>query len=203
MDLSKLKPHQQDGINRITEHGRTHGAHKLHLAYILATVWHETAGWMQPIREGATRYGPAYTDRQAKAAVTSIYAKGIIRTNYALPAGPYKQSYYGRGLVQITWYDNYLKFEKLLGVSLTQNPDLALDWEVSLLIAFRGMYQGLFTGKSLNMIESPADYTAARAIINGDVKRNGKLIADHARKFYTALDDYIPTVLENNHGGTR
>ena len=187
-----LKPHQVDGVSRIVEYAHARRMSRLWLAYVLATVWHETGRWMQPIREGALRYGPAYTDAQSKRAVAAIHAKGIIRTNYALPDGPYKQSYYGRGLVQITWYDNYKKFEDDLGIPLTQYPDLALDWNYSLPITFDGMLKGKFTNKSLSMILSTDDYTAARAIINGDTKTNGKAIADAAVAFYNALADYTP-----------
>lgn len=187
-----LKQHQVDGINRIVEYGGARRVSKLHLAYVLATVFHETGAWMQPIREGALRYGPSYTDAQAKRAVAAIHAKGIIRTNYALPSGPFGQSYYGRGLLQITWYDNYLKFENKLGIPLTRNPDLALDWNYTLPICFDGMIDGMFTSKSLASVVSTKDYTAARAIINGDVSKNGAKVAAQAVTFYNALGAYAP-----------
>tara|TARA_Y100000296_G_scaffold66371_1_gene78403 strand:+ start:33985 stop:34695 length:711 start_codon:yes stop_codon:yes gene_type:complete len=189
--FGKLKQHQVDGMDRIGEYAKLRGTSAVHLAYILATVFHETGKWMQPIREGALRYGPDYTDAQSIRAVTSIYNKGIIRTNYALPTGPYKQSYYGRGLVQITWYDNYLKFENRLDIPLTAKPDLALDWNYANPILFDGMALGLFTGKSLDML-NPAepDFVAARAIVNGDVRKNGKKISDTAKVFLKALDNY-------------
>lgn len=179
---------QVEGMEKIVEYGRKFGYSNVQLAYVLATVFHETARWMEPIREGARRYGPVYTDRQARRAVTSIFDKGIIRRNYSLPNGPYQKSYYGRGLVQITWYDNYAKFAKLLDVDLDSNPDLALDWAVALDILFLGMRDGLFTGKKLSDYTLPADYHKARAIVNGDVRRNGKMIAKEAGHFLTALN---------------
>lgn len=183
----KLTQGQVDGMNKICEYGHKYGYSNARLAYILATVYHETARWMEPIREGARRFGPNYSDAAARRAVASIHAKGIIRTNYALPAGPYKQSYYGRGLVQITWYDNYKKFTELLGVPLDEEPDLALDWGAALDILFLGMRDGLFTGKSLSDYELPDDYYNARRIINGDVKKNGSMIAKEADVFFKAL----------------
>lgn len=182
-----LKQHQVDGMNRVVEYGEKWGYSAPHLAYVLATTYHETAQWMQPIREGARRFGPNYSNESAIRAVTSIYNKGIIRTNYALPAGPHGQSYYGRGLTQITWYDNYLKFEKLLGVPFTQNPDLALEWQHALDIMFLGMRDGLFTGKSLKDYNLPSDFYNARAIVNGDKKKNGQRIAREAEIFYRGL----------------
>ena len=190
-----LKQHQVDGMNKIVEYGEKWGYSPLHLAYILATAKHESANWMQPIREGARRFGPGYTDAQAKRAVASIHAKGIIRTNYALPTGPHNQSYYGRGLIQITWYDNYLKFERLLKKPLTAQPDMALEWDVALDILFLGMRDGMFRkGRSLAMIESPDDYKSARDIVNGDghkkwggVDRIDDRMAGYARTFLKAL----------------
>lgn len=191
-----LKQHQVDGMNKIVAYGIEYGYSREHLAYILATAMHETANWMQPIREGARRYGPRYSDGAAKRAVASIHAKGIIRTNYALPAGPFNQSYYGRGLVQITWFSNYLKFAKLLRQPLTKNPDLALNWDISLDIMFLGMRDGMFTGKKLKDYEFPEQFRQARAIVNGDVKKNGSRIATKALKFYEALeDDYKEGIL--------
>lgn len=183
----RLTQGQVDGMNKIVEYGTKWEYSDEELAYILATVFHETARWMEPIREGGRRTGPAYTDASAKRAVASIHAKGIIRTNYALPAGPYGESYYGRGLVQITWYDNYLKFEKLLGVPLTKNPDLTLEWDIALDILFLGMRDGMFTGRKLKDYDFPAEYRAARAIVNGDVRKNGTAIANEAQVFLKAL----------------
>lgn len=183
----KLTQGQVDGMNKIVEYGYKWEYSDEHLAYVLATTFHETARWMQPIREGARRYGPSYKDSSAKRAVASIFAKGIIRTNYALPAGPYKQSYYGRGLVQITWHTNYKKFAELLGVDLEKNPDLALEWGIALDILFLGMRDGLFTGKALNDYNFPSQFYNARAIVNGDTKKNGKAIANEANAFLKAL----------------
>lgn len=185
----RLKQHQVEGLEKIVTYGAEAGVSRLHLAYILATVWHETAKWMQPIREGARRYGPSYSHESAVRAVTSIYSKGIIRTNYALPDGPYRQSYYGRGLVQITWHDNYRNFDTLLGVPLEKEPDRALDWDVALDILFIGMRDGLFTGKGLDDVSDTTDYRAARAIVNGDGRKYGKALADAGVHFYNALEN--------------
>lgn len=185
-----LKQHQVEGCERIIEYGAERGMSRLHLAYVLATTYHETAKWMQPIREGARRFGPSYSDASAQRAVASIYAKGIIRTNYALPTGPYNKSYYGRGLVQITWYDNYKKF------GIAQDPDKALEWPIALRIMFDGMEKGMFTGKKLSMIKSTDDFYEARAIVNGDKHKNGAQIAREAVVFYNALANYSPEVDE-------
>lgn len=184
---------QVDALNTIIDYAEKRGTSRLHLAYVLATIYHETAKWMVPIREGARRYGTNYTHEQSCRAVAKIHRMGIIRTNYALPDGPYGQCYYGRGQVQLTWYDNYKKFADLLGVPLDKNPDLMLDLGISLEVTFLGMEKGLFRkGRSLDMIKSTDDYRAARDIINGDVKKNGSKIAKEAMVFYDALENYSP-----------
>lgn len=190
----RLSQHQVDGMKRIVEYGEEWGYDPDDLSYVLSTAKHETGGWMQPIREGAHRFGPDYTDASAKRAVASIHAKGIISTNYALPSGPYGQSYYGRGLVQITWYDNYLKFARILGVPLDQNPDLALEWDHALDIMFLGMRDGVFTGKKLSDYDFPAQFKQARVIVNGDShkkwggnERIDDRLARYARTFAAAL----------------
>ena len=191
-----LNQYQVDGMNKIVEYADKWGYSPLHTAYILATTKHESANWMQPIREGARRYGPDYSDASAKRAVASIHAKGIISTNYALSSGPHRQSYYGRGLVQITWYDNYLKFERLLKKPITAQPDLALEWDIALDILFLGMRDGMFRrGRSLSMIETVADYKAARDIVNGDSHKTwggrdriDDRMAGYARTFLVGLE---------------
>ncbi len=176
------KTNAMGGIDRIIKYAGAATLTKEQLAYVLATIYHETAAWMQPIREGASRYGPAYTDAMARSAVNAIYAKGIITTNYATPDKRTGKSYYGRGLVQITWYDNYALF------GIADDPDKALDWPIALDITFRGMSKGMFRkGYSIAMIRSTADWYAARDIINGDKRKNGTKIANYAAAFYAAL----------------
>lgn len=193
----RLTQGQVDGMVKIVEYGDKWGYTPGEVAYSLATVKKETARWMQPIREGARRYGPKYSDAAAKRAVASIHAKGIIRTNYALPAGPYKQSYYGRGLIQITWYDNYKKFTDLLKKPLDKQPDLALDWDISLDILYLGLRDGMFR-KGLGFkdfdFNDPQSVFNAREAVNGDkhkkyggAKTIGKEIADDHFVFLKAL----------------
>lgn len=190
----RLTQGQVEGMQRIVQYGLDRGMSRPDLAYVLATIHWETARWMHPIREGARRYGPEYSDEAARRAVKSIYDKGIIRTNYSLPDGPYGQSYYGRGLVQITWYDNYLRLGKAIGIgtALAKNPDLALDWDTSLAITFVGMEQGLFTKYSLaevpDHMTSPAFDRTDRKIINGDAHKYGDTIAGNAAIFWKALE---------------
>src|SRR5262249_54746395 len=82
---------QVDGLNLLLEYADLVGIEgsaavdDRMAAYIFATAWHETGFTCQPIAE---------------------YGQGAGKP-YGVPAGPYGQVYYGRGFVQLTWYDNY------------------------------------------------------------------------------------------------
>lgn len=134
------------------------------LAYIMATVYHETAATMQPIPE---------------------YGKGRGR-EYGKPDDR-GHVYYGRGYVQLTWKRNYKLFDERYDIGLVDNPDLALQPNIAVKILFDGMINGLFTGKSLGEYFNAAnDWVNARAIVNGSDKAH--LIASYAYHFYDAIN---------------
>lgn len=140
-----------------------------HLAYILATAYHESyhptknPDWL-PVREGFTK-----TNAGAIAAVTKLHKDGKISRNYALPQ-PNGHSYYGRGHVQITWPDNYKKIGDLIGVDLYNFPDLALHRDVSAKALVFGSVEGIYTGRKLSdfdLANGLLDAYNARRVING------------------------------------
>lgn len=138
-------------------------------AYLLATVFHETAQSMQPIREWGRGKGRAY---------------GVVDHSGKAP--------YGRGYVQITWRDNYLRADRALGLQgrLVADYDLALDPEIAGRILKQGMVEGWFTGKTLADYlqgeQAPlAGYAQARRIVNG--RDRAAAIAAHALVFEAAL----------------
>ena len=136
------------------------------IAYVLATVQHETGDVFQPIREAYYLGSKAET-----------YRKNKLRY----------YPYYGRGYVQLTWKENYEKYGKLLGLELVTSPDLALRPDVSLFVLVHGMKTGTFTGAKLSTYfnASRVDFRNARAIINGTDKAD--IIAGHARKWLSTL----------------
>lgn len=136
--------------------------HKLNrdeAAYVLGTVHWETNGTFEPVRE-------AYWVKNAEA-----WRKKNLRY----------YPWYGRGFIQLTWLENYIKAGKRLGVDLTSNPDKAMDPQISAEIAVVGMKEGWFTGKDLDDYIDGVDESAkedflefynARRIVNGMDKAN-------------------------------
>jgi len=157
-----------------------------HIAYILATGYYESyhatknPNW-DPIREGWAK-----TNQGAIAAVKSLYNKGGIPVDYAIPKSN-GLSYYGRGWVQLTWEQNYIEAGRLYGINLHKNPDLALDRNIAALLLVGGMAEGWFTGVSLSdyITTQNTDFLNARRVVNG--KDRAKLISDYAHNFYNAM----------------
>lgn len=131
------------------------------LAYVLATVWHETGKTLVPLSEYGHGAGKDYGKH------LDMGGGPNKRVPYTSP----DKLYYGRGYVQITWKENYKAMSKLTGKDLINSPELALEPDVACEIAIQGMLRGYFTGKSLkNYFPSKTglhDPINARRIING------------------------------------
>ncbi|WP_147445526.1 peptidoglycan-binding protein [Corallococcus aberystwythensis] len=133
------------------------------IAYVLATVEHETGDTFKPIEEASY--------------MTTKEAAAYLR-------GKKYHPYHGRGYVQLTWKRNYQKYSDLLGLDLVRHPELLLQPNVSLFILVHGMKTGAFTSKKLSdyLTASHANlhdaFRRARAIINGT--DSASAIADHA-----------------------
>lgn len=141
------------------------------LAYMFATTYHETAHTMQPIEEFGKGIGKDYGKKLK-----------MSRQPYEYP----DKIYFGRGYVQLTWYENYEKMGKILGVPLLEQPELALKPEIAVKIMFEGMKRGIFTGKKLSdYFNAKTDWRNARRIINGLDK--AELIAGYAKIFFREL----------------
>ncbi len=184
----RLTQSQVDGMNDLLDVWEKSGTDDpRHLAYAFTTDFHETGAKMQPVREGFKR-----SDKESRAYVQRNYGhKG--RDWYCWPQGPYGHVYYGRGDVQLTWYDNYLRMGKILGLPLAQKPDMVLESKVSKMILVEGMLNGVshdgdFTGLSLEDFfnDRVDDPTGARRIING--KDKAFLLAGYHDEFLEAVE---------------
>jgi len=177
----RIKQSQVNGLNRMIAYAVDNNYTRFQTAYILATAHHETGGRMIPVREGFAK-----TDLGARRAVAKLYAKGLITRNYALPKRKGGPSYYGRGLVQITHDYNYDNFGRILKIPLLDNPDLALTWDVALPCLFIGHEKGVYRGHKL---PRTGTFTPKlRGIINGDIRKNGALVAGYAKLYFNALE---------------
>lgn len=167
-----LSQGQVDGMNAVLtawESRAEPDADLRHLAYPLATDKWETSSTMLPIEE---------------------YGKGS-GMSYGKPDPQTKQTYYGRGYVQLTWRDNYAKADKELGLSgdesLEWHAENALDPIIAAEVMFQGMEEGWFrsdtSGKqtlSRYFNDTVNDAFNAREIINGD-KNYTKEWANHEK----------------------
>jgi peptidoglycan hydrolase-like protein with peptidoglycan-binding domain len=159
---------EQDLFDRLLKDGRLID-HRW-VAYIMATVKHETNNTFEPVRE-------AYW-------LSEDWRRRNLRY----------WPWYGRGYVQITWEFNYLRADeeiertyreigKRVNLDLETNPELAMDPDIAYEILVQGMIEGWFTNRKLaDYINRKAcDYEQARRIVNG-MDRAG-LIAGYARDY--------------------
>lgn len=185
-----------DSINAIVD---TYYAHYApvgdpeHLAYILATAYHESyhtslnPQWL-PVREGF-----ASSNAGAVRAVTRLYEQGRISRNYALPQTN-GHSYYGRGYVQITHLANYDRLGNRIGIDLVNFPDLALERITAAKLLVVGSVEGLYTGRQLSDYDTPdllMDAYNARRVING-LDQAGRI-----KEYYNVFHEAIYQAMKN------
>lgn len=140
------------------------------IAYMLATVKHETAHTFQPIEE---RGGYNYFR----------YLIGKLGIRTLAEANKYK----GRGFIQATGRTNYEKYSLILGIDFITNPELMKERENSYKVMIYGFINGTFTGKKITdyINENECDFYNARRCINGTDK--AVLISGYADKIYNCL----------------
>lgn len=176
-----LTQSQVDGFNIIFEAWDKVGNGNIrHLAYILATAYHETGKTMQPVKETTSPRNPNPSDTKVKEILTKAWKAGKlpwVKSNY------WSSGWFGRGFVQLTHKDNYAKAGQKLGIDLVSDPSKAMIPEVSALILIRGMQGGWFTGRKLS---DAGDFLEARRIVNGTDKAGQ--IATYANSFLSALE---------------
>jgi putative chitinase len=178
-----LTAEEVKGCNAILE--AMEGAPLAWTAYALATAYHETASTMQPIKEygGSTYFTRMYDVTGARAQMA------LANGNTCAGDGP---KYCGRGLVQLTWKNNYKRAGDKCGVDLVANPDRAMEPTIAAKIMRHGMEEGWFTGKRFSDYlpakgrATLGQYGYARYIINGTDR--AQQIAGHAKQFEQALE---------------
>jgi hypothetical protein len=169
-----LSQPQVNGLTSVLDEWEANYAHgdDRWLAYMFATAHLETGRKMQGVEEIGKGRGRPYGSK--------INQHG---KSYTIP----DKIYYGRGLVQLTWYENYEKAGREIEKDLLNQPELALDINNAVKIMFLGMMNGWFTGAKLSRFFNPTteDWKNARKIINGLDKAD--LIASYAHSYYAAI----------------
>lgn len=188
LKFGSLSQDAVDNINLIVETCEKYGLSYPQTAYLLATTYHETAHTFKPIEEygkgKGRKYGTLYTN--SKGVKYGIAGSGGNTYLYS----DYPHLYYGRGFVQLTWFDNYKFAGEQLGIDLINNPDLALQPKYASEILVKGSINGWFTSKKLSdyINDKSKNYYQARRVINSLDK--AQLIASYAVVFEKALRSY-------------
>jgi putative chitinase len=160
-----------------------------HLAYIFGTGFGEAK--LTPTRENmnysAARIRQVWPSRpeaakfagKPKALANSVYG-GRLGNRPGTDDG---WDYRGGGIDQLTGRAN---FEK---VGIADKPEKILQPEFAAWSIVHGMTTGRYTGRKLSDFDGANgfDFVRARAIVNGDVKLNGKKYAGYALSFKAAL----------------
>ncbi|WP_312377018.1 hypothetical protein [Pseudomonas oryzihabitans] len=167
-----------------------HKANIYEIAYMLATVRHETYHYLsQEFFSKKPEIGElSYFDKYDPILANTVQLRRrAIENGNSQQGDGYK--YRGRGCVHLTWKKNYLKASEKFEVDFVSNPDLAAEFKYSVPIMIWGMTNGIFTGKKLkDYINSErTDFEGARRIINGSDQKD--LIAGYARKFLDILEE--------------
>jgi hypothetical protein len=195
----KLSQEQVDGMEFDLAYWEAeHAGRDLrHLSYCLATEYHECGARMWPVREGFKE-----TDAEARAYVS---AQGYA---YAVPDKTTGEVYYGRGKIQITWAENYIKASERLGLTgerdLYRHPDMALDLQIATDNLVLGMIEGWYRSdsKGKQTLDRYFDHDTdnafgAREIVNGDKSKApswadgqtiGELIKGYHLNFLAGLE---------------
>jgi hypothetical protein len=175
---------QVNGLTAILDEWEANYSHNddRWLAYMLATTHHETGRTMQPIEEWGKGKGLAYGS-QLKMTKD--------KTGKRIPYTDTIELFYGRGFVQLTWYENYDKAGEKLGVDFLHNASGVMELSNATKIMFFGMTEGWFSGVKLSNYFNPTteDWKNARKIINGLDKCD--LIKDYALKYYASISHTI------------
>ncbi|MBD3906475.1 hypothetical protein NAL32_17290 [Chryseobacterium sp. Ch-15] len=132
---------------------------KYRIAYMLATVKHETGHTFDPVEE-ANWLSWKVKKKYFEDMYDPILGKNEARRNKAIEIGNTSAGdgvkYYGRGYVQITGKTNYQKMKDKFNVDFVNDVTKVAEHEWAMKILIYGSEDGIFTGKKLsNYIVTP------------------------------------------------
>lgn len=200
---TSLSKGQVANLEVVLDEAQARGVPLRHLAYILATPYHEVGSTFAPIRENlnystAARIRAVWPSRFKSAAAAAPYVRNPQKLANFVYGGRADLGntepndgwvYRGGGYPQTTGRGNYRRSGQLVGVDLVSSPERILEPRIAAVTMIVSMTRGLYTGKKLAdyLDGDTPNYVGARAIINGDVKANGGKVAGYAKAFETAL----------------
>lgn len=159
-------------LNACTRYGI---ADKRQIAYVLATAFHESR--LKPVIEIGLGLNKDYGKKLKMGGGPGK------RIPYTTP----DKLFYGRGFVQLTWFENYQHFANILGIDLLNRPEMALQPDYAAEIIAIGMQKGMFTGVGLDRYFNTdrTDPVNCRRVVNGLDKAD--LIASYYEKIIKAI----------------
>jgi putative chitinase len=167
-----------DILNDIIPHMNSFGAlykitiNKLRMAHFIGQIAQESGGFTKleenlnyTHAERVSKVFPKLAGREESllknpvALANAAYANKLGNRDEASGDG---WKYHGRGLIQLTGHDNYRDFGKIVGIDLTQKPELAAmpDYAVRLAMMF-------WDSRGCNALADLNDYKRITKAING------------------------------------
>lgn len=177
--FASLTQSQVDGIEATLAAFDSYGDGQVKsLAYALATSYHETGTRMVPVRETF-----AADDAEAR--------RRLGHRRYARSDGPYGHAYYGRGIVQLTWLQNYARSSTDAGIDLVKHPDAMLQPDISAKILIKGLLDGRWNAQGLGIAhylpaDGEDDLKGARRTVN--LTDRWSDVARYYREFLRAIE---------------
>lgn len=201
-----LSEKQVQGILALLEAGEE--LPKMHMAYVLATVYHEVGRKMQPVRENlnytsADRILQTFGSKRLQGIPPSRLVRKPERLGNTVYGGEWGLKnlgntlegdgffYRGTGYGQATGRANHARAAAVVGKDVVANPEYLLDPYLAAKELIAGMTIGWYRNLKLSDF---SDYVSMRQIINADMHKVGKKIAGYAEQFEAALTyaEYAP-----------
>ena len=143
-----------------------------HLAYLLATAKIEADFSLERWESdySCKSKGVKYNNKPCQKALDYFCStNGGRKKNYCTRKLDKKGlPYFGRGIIQLTWYDNYKKYGDLIGVDLANNPDLIFvpknSYDVA--VAYMQKKRGKSNKNTFDWVDE-GNLARARKTVNG------------------------------------
>jgi hypothetical protein len=161
-----------------------------HLSYLLATAKAESdyslERWEADYVCG--KAGVKYKDKPCQSAINYYCSTQGGKINYCegKPKDKRGLPYFGRGLIQITWKENYKKYGDKIGVDLVDNPEKIFIPENSykVAVAYLTDKRGSSKKSTFDWVDE-GNLTQARISVNGGTK--GLKVVNDAYVFWNKL----------------